>query len=442
MVSIRGLVVAMMVLVFATAKVPADMTAETRNALESVEAFGLAQMNLYRAAGPRVPASYRDVPGMEDISYTYDAAILLKHLLARGRILEARDIGDALVALQKADPAGGGQWRAAYYASSLYAPDGHTAAIRDPDSGTGNICHAADALLRLYIATGYDPYIQAAVRAAEWVDGQTRKKDAMGGFAVGLLGWTQQSQSYRVLEHQAAVSLLSKSLFQITGEARWSDMHNHAWGLINRLYEPSQGHYWTGTAGADGTVISYWPIPADQVLVSLLDDESQQRRDDVLTWVASNLAVTDEIGGRTYCGIRFSSAGQGLHVEASGFVLATRLLAGESPDDLPELASLEEIRLYAPNHDPEGIGLVAAANPSGATTGYGVTYPNSRHLGATVAYGDALLVAAGDSYGNPFHSIPEPCTIGLLLAGLPLLLMRNHRHGLRPPHCAESHDQV
>ena len=401
-----------------------------QGALSAAEAFGQEQLNHFSVTGPRMPLSYQGMSGLQgDIAYTYDAGLLLKFLLARGRIREARDIGDALVILQAADPLADGRWRAGYYANALYAPDGRTAAIGDPDAAVGNICHAADALVRLYVATGHDPYLQAAVRAGDWVEAHTRKDDAMGGYAVGELGWSQQFQMYRVLEHQAAVAVLSQSLFEVTGEARWAKMHDHARRLIDRLYNAAQGHYWTGTGGDDGTAINYWPIPADQVFITLLDDEPSDRCAQVLSWVVDNLGVAEDVGGVTYRGSRFSSSGQGLHSEVGAFVVAARLLAGESPDDLPELASLEDIRLYAPNHDPEGVGMVAAVNPSGASTGYGVTYPNALHLGATVAYGDALLLVAGDPYGNPFRSIPEPSAFFVVLAGTPWVFRRCWRSG-------------
>jgi hypothetical protein len=300
--------------------------------------------------------------------------------------------------------------------------------IFDPDAATGNIAWVADALCRLSQATGESKYLDGAVKAASWLETHTRRDDAMGGYAVGELGWSSTPENYRVLEHQADVVVLGESLFRLTGNEQWHQMAEHARGLVNPLYSDDQEHFWTGTKGDDGLEINYWPIPAAQVWVGLLPSEEADRRDAVLDWVRNNLVLDEEIEGETYHGVRFSSAGEHIHTEATAFYAVGLLSAGRDAEAQSFLDTLESIRLHAPNHDPDGIGFVASPHPDGATTGYGFTYPNKLALAPTVWYGNAILLANGDAMANPFHPVPEPASsLGLFCLGSGLLLLLRRR---------------
>jgi hypothetical protein len=295
--------------------------------------------------------------------------------------------------------------------------------IFDHDAATGNISWVASALCRLSHATGETKYLDGAVTAATWLDTHARREDAMGGFAVGELGWSSTPENYRVLEHQAGVVVLGENLFRLTGEEKWPQMADHARGLVDRLYSDEQGHFWTGTKGADGLEINYWPIPADQLWIGLLPSEEADRRDTVLDWVRDNLVLDEEIEGETYHGVRFSSAGSHIHTEATAFYAAALVSAGRDAEAQSFLDTLECIRLHAPNHDPDGRGLVASPHPDGATTGYGFTYPNKLALAPTVWYGNAILLANGDAMANPFQPVPEPASGALCVVASGLLLL-------------------
>jgi hypothetical protein len=154
-----------------------------------------------------------------------------------------------------------------------------------------------------------------------------------------------------------------------------------------------------------------------------IDDPS--RTSQALDWAWQNLLTSDTVEGTTYWGIRWSDEGAHIQSEVTAGTLMALLADGREADALWLLENLDSIRLTAPGHDPNGIGIVATPWPEGAFTGYGTaTYPNALHSASTAWLGLAALAAQGEVDANPFRTVPEPGSLLLMALGIPLVIGR------------------
>jgi hypothetical protein len=426
--------------------------AEYDTALTGIDAFLDRQMDRFTPVPNDYPAQFSDAQLIQtydvpvaDPSFNtlyhradiYDTALAAIYYTRRGNLDRARRLLDGIRYVQQNDPItdpvdpsiGDGRLRTAYWANDLLAPNRQSPSIDSFNAAVGNNAWAGIALTHYYRETGQQAYLDSAKRAADWIIDNTQQSDAdgFGGYSLGLdavgnpIAGTTQARS---TEHNIDVFSLAKDLAALDGDPKWGAMAQHAMNFVQATFnnQPGQEKYWTGTkSGAGGqTEPNYFPVPVDtQTWTALAGIDAPQRLDQVIRWIAdtpandiAGLKVSDDMGdGRVFDGLRFSTGGQRVQVEATGgYALAVWegtqagwLVdgpgdpAGRWPDELQGvLEHLDAIRTSADGSDPAGIGLVATPWAAGAPTGFGGDYPNLRHVASSVWTGLALLASHPD----------------------------------------------
>lgn len=361
--------------------------------------FLVQQMNVFYQQGPRIVQSYAANPDLTYRGDVYDTALAILHFLARCQVEQAEPLADALVFLQDRDRMPDGRLHAAYWANNLLDPAGQYTSILDPSITSGNMAWAGIALARFYEATGQQKYLNAAVKAADWILNNCKKTDSAGGFSGGLFGWSYEAVTWRSTEHNTDVFALARVLYDLTGNGKWNSMAQHAQAFVQSMFVNGEGYYLTGTRGADGTEPNPSPIPADaQAWAVLAGIDEESRLEQALEWLLNHLVVTEVVGEHTYVGVKFSTEGNHIMSEATAGVAMALWLAGREAEAQNLFDSLEQIQAFAPNSD--GNGIVATPFPAGAPTGYGSTYPNSLHVASTAWTSLASLFRC-DSDANP-----------------------------------------
>ncbi len=430
-------------------------SAEHDAAIAGVDAFLDRQMDRFVPVPNDYPAKFSDaqliqtydVP-VSDPSFgplfhradIYDTALAAIYYTRRGDLDRARKLLDGIRFVQDNDPfkdpnnaaIGDGRLRTSYWANDLLAPDRVSPSIDTSDAAVGNTAWAGIALTHYYKATGEQPYLDAAKRAADWIIDHTQQSnaDGFGGYSLGLdaatnpIAGTTQARS---TENNIDAYVLAMNLAALdAGDPKWSAMAQHAQQFVQVTFnnQPGQEKYWTGTQPGPGgqTELAFFPVPTDtQTWTALAGIDTATRLDQTIRWVSDSpandpagLKVSDDIGdGRVFDGLRFSSGGQHLQVEVTGgYALA--LWAGQQAGWLTEgagdpvgrwsnelqslLDNLDAIRTTADGSDPAGVGLVATPLAAGAPSGFSSsTYPNLRHVASSVWTGLALLASHPDA---------------------------------------------
>ncbi|MFE0455741.1 Tat pathway signal sequence domain protein [Streptomyces sp. NPDC058914] len=404
-------------------------------------AFLAAAMDAYpEHGGVRLAQSYTDQAGLFSTAFTYDNALaVLAHLASRTADGHARAVtlGDALLYAQAHDPVyDDGRLRQAYnvgpytFYDGSPQPDGFVRADGTVNVGTqfgftgtavGDMAWAGIALSTLAGRTGKRRFLTGAVRIGEWIERVGRTDEPLGGYKFGVDG-ADQKLPFTSTEHNTDLVGLFGRLARLTGDRIWLDRRARAAAFVRKMWEPSQGFFYTGTN--DGVTINKSPIPEDtQTWTHLALSAAAHSRS--LDWAAAELAVLDTADrpnstvptGQTYEGVTFSSAslladedspiapGQpkpdrnGVWFEGTAH-LALALRHRRAPGDEARarrlIASIERAQdLLGPGQTvggrslPARSGVVSASSP--LDTGFGFGYYPYRHTGATAWY---LLAAA------------------------------------------------
>ena len=409
------------------------------NSVQNAYAFLDQMMDAYAQGNTvRLVQSYADqIAGGTFFStaFVYDDALLLLAYLSRGRRgdwARAMVLGNALVYAQKNDAAGDGRFRQAYFAGSA---DSNGVFVKPglsffQGSAVGDVAWAGIALVQLYARTGIKDYLDAAVKAATFIETTTRDNSNVppGGYFFG------NGQSNKSTEHNIDVYALFTMLAELTGESTWLNGAQHARGFIEAMFDAPSGHFWTGTS--DPTHIFFDNSPEDVQswsYMALLDSRFQAS----LEWVKTNLAATDtsfalnngwgfkgnfRVYGSTYASLSKIGTLLGdpsvdpdaVWCEGTAHVAAA-LLARRLPErkDIPSFhgdvhtagvlfegiqvaqASLGHGQTVNGHALLDGQGIVASTSP--LNTGFGFNFFPIRHIGATSWYVMAAQAA------NPFQ---------------------------------------
>ncbi len=454
--------IALVAMCYAPAHALALTAAEYDTALASIDAFLDRQMDRFAPVPGDYPAAYADAqliqsydvlvtdPGFIELYHradVYDTALASIYYMRRGNLDRARRLLDGMRFVQEIEPIkdptnptiGDGRMRTSYWANDLLAPNRVSPSIDTPNAAIGDIAWAGIALTNYYKITGEQPYLDAAKRAADWIIDHTLENDndGFGGFSLGrdhndnpILA----STAIRSTEHNIDTFVLAKNLHALDPDPKWADMAAHAKSFVELMYndQPGQLYFHTGTAPdtLGNAQLNPSPIPTDaQTWSALAGIDTPQHHADALRWIAdsvdnapNSLKVRDDfIDGRSYHGLRFSTAGGHLQVEVTGgyaLALQTGIQQGwlvPGPGDDPQywhdelqhiIDNFEAIRTTADGKDPGGIGFVATPWPQGAPTGYGTTYPDIRHVASNVWVGLAMLAAHPDPDTRDPHANP------------------------------------
>ncbi len=360
------------------------------------------------ASGPelRLVQSYSggtlERQGVDD-SFTYDDALIIDALLARGEpedLARAQILGQSLLYVQEHDPAGDGRIRAAYAPTPLASPADVSAT--DATSDVGNMAWVGQALVHLYERTGTPVFLAGARELARWIQTEAYDERGAGGYTGG-----EEADGTRIAwkstEHNIDLYAFFSLLAAAGGEVGWGQAAAHARDFVEAMWVPPKGKkhgdgmFWVGT-GEDGVTpnrglqvedVNSWSYLAlrDGAFASSLD------------WVAKYLAVSKKgFSGVSFC----RRSRKGVWFEGTAHI-ADALLARGGPGDEEAaeryLSDIEHAQLAGPNNDGKGI---IAASRDGVGDCEGEAYFASLHTGATAWY---LLAAQGV---DPFDALPGP----------------------------------
>lgn len=399
----------------------------------------------------RLIQSYSDQNGLMSTAFTYDNAVSIHAYLLRGGkadVARAEVLGNGLIYAQQTNfPVADGRFAQAYFVNTE-ATDGSGAFITPAafpfffyTSAVGDQAWAGMALAQLYIKTGNEQYLTAALKVANWIVDNTYSTIGPGGYSFGA-AINPQNQSVpsgngKSTEHNIDTCAFFTMLSQLTNHGQaangrnWTSLANHAYLFIVAMYNQAGGYFYTGTL-SDQATINPTPIPEDcqtWSYLALLNDTYQGTID----WAIANLQTTDTptsrasqlTGDETITGMVFDSASltttsstidpnavwlEGTAHTVAALVaraIASRLNPASLFDHLSTAAGfmnqmqtaqaeLGTGQTVGGRTIPSGTGLLAAT--SVMDTGFGYTYGAALHIGATGWY---LIAAQG---GNPFRA--------------------------------------
>lgn len=383
---------------------------------------------------PRLPQSYADELGLFSTAFVYDSALAVVAAIPAGRLDTARAIGDGLLYAQTHDPIHiDGRLRQGYnvgpytfydgtrYEHGLVQPDG-TANIGWQfgflGTAVGDMAWPGIALVQLFDATGETQYLEGAQHIARWITSRSVNNGALGGFSFGVDAADRPVPNVST-EHNIDAVAFFTMLHEVDGNAAWIDAANRALRLVETMWEPVGGFFYTGSN--DGSTINRHPLPLDPQTWSWLTLQDQ-RFAGSLDWVEQTLGTTDTAtsafsqlpAGLAVSGVTFSSTSltstavyndRQVDPDAVWFEgtaqLAAALADRHAPRDRARANHLlQELRraqaeLGGGQHaggTPLGSGGLVAAS-SLLDSGFGFGYFQVQHVGATAWYVMAELGA-------------------------------------------------
>ena len=320
----------------------------------------------------------------DDTAWVYDNALVMLALMARGTATDwerAKVVADSLIYSQNNDPDfADGRVRDAYPASSLISANGK-ARIASPGSATGNMAWTILVWLGYWKAKGDVAYLNAATRLGQWVYDNTNDTRGAGGYTGGYSNGLVKYQ-WKSTEHNIDVYVAFMKLYEATGDPVWFGRARHAKNFVQAMWNGTNGYFWTGTTN-DGANINPSPIPEDVQTWGLMALGEKNNYGAGIPWSENNLAVNPCSSCASYHGFKFSNVGNGCWFEGTAHMAIAFQIKGETAKSDDIIGVLRNVQTSASNNN--GAGIVAAC-PSGADSGYGWTYPNALHIGATAWY--------------------------------------------------------
>ncbi len=425
--------------------------------IEAAFAFQNFMMDAYATGKTvRLSQSYSDQNGLFSTGFTYDNAVAIHAYLASGDAAyqkRAVILGEGLLYGQAHPypfPLADGRFPQAFY-TNVAASDGSGAFVT-PDaapfyfytSAVGDQAWAGMALAQLYYRTGHAKFLSGALQVGDWIAQNTYDANGVGGYKFGYTIQYINGQNVSVAstngkstEHNIDTYAFFTMLSKLTDNAvsnfdgmRWTELAKHAFDFVKAMYNPAGPYFYTGTLGDQQTINTY-PIPEDVNTWSYMAFLKNAYKG-TIDWDLANLVTTDTpssphsdlTGSETIQGLVFDTASlvaaaantdpNAVWLEGTGHMiaaLAARVLRGGDNvagllKDLQAIANLVENSMKAQAQlgagqtvngvaIPQGKGLVAAT--SLMDTGFGYTYSNALHIGATGWYLLGVLA------GNPFQ---------------------------------------
>lgn len=358
-----------------------------------------------RTNEPRFLASYETRPSsfgfdivMRNVAFSYDNAVTVPSFLAASDRIRAGLLCDAFVYAQNHDRFfDDGRVRNAYQAGDLilpagWRPHGRDSTVRMPgwydpavfewyedrfqaSTHTGNVAWAMLALISGFEELHATEYLNAAVRAGDWVETHCRDSRGAGGYTGGFDGWepNQSKLLYKSTEHNLDLYVAFRRLYDLTGEEVWREQSDFAKAFVDSMWDDVEGKFWTGTL-EDGVTINQSVIPVDvqawAVLAFGSDDPRSQR---CLEYAESHHLVGN--------GFDFNEDRDGVWYEGTAHMALAYLALG----------GIAKWRQYVSvlQHAQPCCGVVPAADREGLTTGFDLPdgspwlYFNRPHVGAT-----------------------------------------------------------
>ena len=343
---------------------------------------------------------------LANVAYVYDNALALSAFLARGMeddVRRARIIADTLVFVLENDRFyADGRIRNGYSSGDISDPVPVMAKLPgwwdrlaeawyenefNVSTHTGNVAWAMLALLSYYESEGGSKYLAAAERMGDWVAETTWDDRGDGGFMGGFAGWEPSPANpdsptrllYKATEHNIDLYPAFLRLYSLTRKAKWLARAEHAKRFVDSMWNPSEGHFWTGT-GEDGMDVNMSNVPVDVQTWAVMAMPGETRYHPALNWSDEN--CTAESDGFT--GFDFNCGdGDGVWFEGTAQMVIGFDIIGEDARASTYLAELRKAQTDAQGAD--GSAIVAASH-DGVTTGFDWEYFARKHVGATSWY--------------------------------------------------------
>ena len=319
-----------------------------------------------------------------DIAWVYDNALVMLALMARGTATDwdrAKILADSLVYAQNNDPGfADGRVRDAYSAASLIGGNGK-AQSASSGSATGNMAWTMLAWLGYWEAKGGTSYLDAATQLGQWIYDNTYDTRGDGGYTGGYSSSLEKYQ-WKATEHNIDVYVAFMKLYEATGDPVWFGRARRARNFLQAMWDETGGYFWTGTTD-DGATVNPSPIPEDAQSWGLMALGETNTYRAGIAWAESNLSINPCPSCTSYHGFKFSDVGDGCWFEGTAHMAIAFQIKGEAAKADDIVGVLRNVQTSAPNNN--GAGIVAAC-PDGAESGYGGSYPNALHIGATAWY--------------------------------------------------------
>ena len=339
-----------------------------------------------RPREPRLPASFAIETSDQEFdqvqrgfAHVYDSALAEIAFLALDDVRHARLIADALCYAVENDPDGNwiqGGIRNCYSAgdSALPAgwlPTGRPAAARlagfwhregdaeHPDGVwyqdeyanavyVGNIAWAGIALCHVARVTGDEKYLKIAKRLGHWIISHARAKS---GFRGGMDYWAKQATPvpWTSTEHCIDSFVLFTLLAGAdpANAAGWSDEAQHAREFVERMWDDTTGHFWTGLTDTGEINQAFIPVDVQAWAVLALRDPRYTR---ALDWAISNCTVgpaQHQLPGFAFRDVKQLAEGhpaKGLWPEGTSQMVCALRQAGRAADAESYLATLQRLQ--------------------------------------------------------------------------------------------------
>ncbi len=319
-----------------------------------------------------------------DVSYTYDDAVLIAALLARGTDddkARARLLGDSLIYAQAHDAAADGRVRDAYHSDPFLKRDG-SVNVASKSSYTGNLVWTGIAWVQLYRATKDARYRDAALAVAAFVQANLNDSRGHGGYIGGFTA-AGAPLMWKSTEHNIDAYGFFTMLAQATHDPMWKTRAKHALAFVKAMWSRRGGFYFIGT-GTDGVTINHGdPTPEDVQTWSFLSTHLAAHQGSI-DWALNNLSATEG----AFDGLAFEERDRsGVWFEGTAHAAAAlfaRNLPGDTDKAEDLVTDIEIGQAGAPNAD--GNGIDAASKDGLKTDDNGDAYYASLHTGATGWY--------------------------------------------------------
>ncbi len=213
-----------------------------------------------------LPQSYADQLGLFSTAFVYDSAIAICAAVSEGRMRLARRIGDGLLFAQDHDPQySDGRLRQGYNvrpytfydgSKNLYGlvlPDG-TANIGWQfgflGTAVGDMAWPGMGLLHLHRATHDSRYLDGARRIGNWIIDVATNPRSLGGFLFGVDAGDAVVPNVST-EHNIDCIAFFRMLEHADSDRRWSAARKRAQNLVDQMWEPNGGYFYTGSNDGD-----------------------------------------------------------------------------------------------------------------------------------------------------------------------------------------------
>ncbi len=321
-------------------------------------------------------------------SFTYDDALIIDALLARGQtddMARAEVLGNSLLYVQRHDPAADGRIRAAYAPTPLSSPAQIHAT--EPETDVGNMAWVGQALVQLYIRTRRGAYLKGAERIGDWVQAHTYDTRGAGGYTGGETA-SGSKIMWKSTEHNIDLVSLFSLLATATHDSVWAARSAHARRFVAAMWSPTRKLFFVGT-GTNGKAINKSFLAEDVNSWSYLALKDPVYSGSI-NWDIQHLAVhADGFSGVSFC----AGDRSGVWFEGTSHLadaLEIRNNRGDRRQAASYLADVAHAQASGPNTD--GLGIIAASK-NGLRDCDGDRYYASLHTGATSWYLLALRAA-------------------------------------------------